>query len=151
MRDGACWNRGLPWVAVAQVGDALAHGQWGFANGASSDRLAGLAAVAAPEAEDEEVAQLVFLILDSAEGRADPELLAELGPLAEDLVLGLAVLDTVVVLSVQIRRAALRSALKRSAASSGAAARVFPVDSSGRSVRGRRCQKDVAGERRRRP
>ena len=58
------------------------------------DRLAGLAAVAVLEAEDEEVAQLVFLMLDSAEGRADPELLAELGPFAEDLVLGLAVLDS---------------------------------------------------------
>ena len=53
-----------------------------------------MAAVAVPEAEDEEVAQLVFLMLDSAEGRADPELLAELDPLAEDLVLGLAVLDS---------------------------------------------------------
>ena len=50
-----------------------------------------MAAVAVPEAEDEEVAQFVFLMLDSAEGRADPELLAELDPLAEDLVLGLAV------------------------------------------------------------
>ena len=50
-----------------------------------------MAAVALPEAEDEEVAQFVFLMLDSAEGRADPELLAELDPFAEDLVLGLAV------------------------------------------------------------
>ena len=50
-----------------------------------------MAAVAVPEAEDEEVAQFVFLMLDSAEGRADPELLSELDPLAEDLVLGLAV------------------------------------------------------------
>ena len=50
-----------------------------------------MAAGAVPEAEDEEVAQLVFLMLESAEGRDDPELLAELDPLTEDLVLGLAV------------------------------------------------------------
>ena len=31
------------------------------------------------------------MMLDSAEGRADPELLAELDPLAKDFVLGLAV------------------------------------------------------------
>ena len=45
------------------------------------------------EAEHEEVAELVFLILDSTEGKADPQLVAESGPLAEDLVLGMAVFD----------------------------------------------------------
>ena len=87
-------SKALPWIALTQVGEALAHGQWVFTNGASSDRLAGLAAVAVPEAKDEEVAQLVFLMMDSAEVRADPELLAELGPFAKDLVLGLEVLGS---------------------------------------------------------
>ena len=53
-----------------------------------------MATGAVPEAEDKEVAQLVFLMRDSAGGRADPKLLAELGPFAKDLVLGLAVLDS---------------------------------------------------------
>ena len=52
-----------------------------------------MAPVAVAEAKHEEVAELVLLVLDSTEGRADPQLVAELGPLAEDLVLGMAVFD----------------------------------------------------------
>ena len=86
-------SEAFPWVAFTQVGDALTHGQWGLTNCASSDRFVGLAPVAVAEAEHEEVAELVLLVLDSIEGRADPQLVAEFGPFAEDLVLGMLVLD----------------------------------------------------------
>ena len=57
------------------------------------DRLVGLAPVAVVEAEHKEVAKLVLLMLDGTEGRAEPQLMAESGPLTEDLVLGVAVFD----------------------------------------------------------
>ena len=52
-----------------------------------------MAPVVVAEAEHEEVAELVLLMLDSTEGRANPQLVAESSPLTEDLVLGVAVFD----------------------------------------------------------
>ena len=71
-------------IRLTQVGDPLADGQESFVHGISSDRLAGLAILAEPDAEDEEIAELVFLATDITEGRGDVVLRAEEFPESED-------------------------------------------------------------------
>ncbi len=66
------------------MGDPLADGQECFVHGISADRLAGLAILAEPGTEDEEIAELVFLARDITEGRGDAMLLAEEFPEDED-------------------------------------------------------------------
>ena len=54
----------------------------------SSDRFPGLAGFSVSHAEDEEVAEAVFGILDVIDGRGDPKFIAEGNPESEDLVFG---------------------------------------------------------------
>lgn len=75
-------------IALTQVGDPLPNGREGLFHSASSHRVTGGAFTSVSDAVDQEVGELVFLASDITEGRMDPELLAEAGPVAEVLVAG---------------------------------------------------------------
>ena len=80
---------------------SVAHRQQGVRNGVSSDRLVGGPCGSVAVAEDEEVAELCFLVepsvvkADMTEGNGDAELFAELGPPGEVVVVGTVVVDCV--------------------------------------------------------
>ena len=52
----------------------------------SSDRFPGLAGLSVAHAEDKEVAEAVFGVLDVIDGRGHPKFIAEGNPESEDLV-----------------------------------------------------------------
>ena len=81
-------------IVSTQVGDPLAHGGEGPSHSVSADRDAGLALSTIPDAEDEQVGDPGFGRADLTEGRGDLEFLAERGLEAEDLGLGLPMLDS---------------------------------------------------------
>ena len=81
-------------IVSTQVGYPLAHGGEGPSHSVSADRDAGLALSTIPDAEDEQVGDPGFGRADLTEGRGDLESLAERGPEAEDLGLGLPMLDS---------------------------------------------------------
>ena len=69
-------------IQLVQVGDALAHCQWGLIHCVSSDRVLGGSRAAASGATDEWVAD-TDLLRHFTEGAGDPGLLAEQGPAPE--------------------------------------------------------------------
>jgi len=77
------------WIRDTQVGDPLAHCLKGGTNRAIAYRSVLLASLSVAEAEDKEVGNFPFLSMDVTEGRGMSEVLAEAGPDAEDLGLGL--------------------------------------------------------------
>ena len=82
-------------IIFTQVGDPLAHGSKGGLHCASLDRDAGLTLAVEAMGKGEDVAEASFPIRDVTEGRLVAKVVAELGPVAEDLVSSPAMLEGV--------------------------------------------------------
>ena len=85
----------LAGIWLTQVGDPRPHRQEGFVHCFSADRVVGLSASTVAEGKDEDVGELVFLAVDVNETGCNVEVVAEVGPDSEDLVLGSDVLGSV--------------------------------------------------------
>ena len=82
-------------IVDTQVGEPLAHRQWGFVHCVSSDRLVGGSVTSATQGEDEHVAQFVFLAGDSTEGGILPEFATMFAPLSERGAVGVPSLSNI--------------------------------------------------------
>ena len=78
----------LPRIGLTQVGDPRGHGRECRCHCISADRVTGAAFASVSESVDEEEAKAALWVLDITEGRGDPLLLAEGGPVIKGIGLG---------------------------------------------------------------